>query len=198
MQLTSDLLTACTGANDSMAVRYAPHLDAAMQRFGITSPSAASCLLGQLAIESEGRDGPLSAMEEGLFYSDPNRLRTIFPSLFVRGPYRAEEYVRNPVGLSQLRYQGFHGRGLIQLTWRDTYAAAAKDLGFDYVAQPALVLQPMHAALTACWFFSVYKGCLPFAEQGDVYTITGLINGPARLKLAERKAVTAQAYRVLS
>lgn len=198
MQLTPEILARCTGATLDIATRYAPHLDAAMERFAINTTSSASCLLGQVAIESEGRDGPLSAMEEGLSYSDPNRLRAIFPSLFVRGIYRAEDYVRNPAGLSQLRYQGFHGRGLLQLTWRDTYAAASKDIGYDYVAHPELVLQPQHAALTACWFFAVYKGCLAAAELGDVYTITGRINGPARLKLAERKAATTQAYQVLS
>lgn len=198
MQLTPDLLARSTGATIGNATRFAPHLDAAMQRFAINTPSTAAGLLGQVAIESESPAGPLGTTEEGLSYRDPDRLRAIFPSLFVRGGYKAEEYVRNPAGLSQLRYQGFHGRGLIQLTWRDAYVAASKDLGYDYVAQPDLVLQPMHAALTACWFFAVYKGCLPAAEQGDVYAVTGLINGPARLKLTERKAITAQAYQVLS
>jgi putative chitinase len=188
----------CTGATRANAERYTLPLSDAMERFSITSPSAVGCLLGQLAIESEGRDGPFSVVEEDLYYKTPDRLRAVFPSLFVNGAYRAEDYVRNPGGLSQLRYKGFHGRGLIQLTWADAYRAASDALGFDYVADPALVLHPKHAALTACWFFAAYKGCLPAAERGDVYDITGRVNGPARLKLAERKAATARAYKVLS
>lgn len=65
-------------------------------------------------------------------------------------------------------------------------------------ANPELLLQPEHAALSACWFFAVFKDCLPAAECGDVYDITGRVNGPKRLKLAERKAATARAYKVLS
>lgn len=188
----------CTGATRANAERYAWPLSDGMERFSITSASAVACLLGQVSIESEGRDGPLSVVEEDLYYKTPDRLRAVFPSLFVKGAYRAEDYVRNPGGLSQLRYKGFHGRGLIQLTWADAYRAASDALGYDYVADPALVLQPKHAAMTACWFFAAYKGCLPAAERGDVYDITGRVNGLARLKLAERKAATARAYKVLS
>ena len=188
----------CTGATRANAERYAWPLGDAMERFSITSASAVACLLGQVAIESEGRGGPLSVVEEDLYYTTADRLREVFPSLFVKGAYRAEDYVRNPGGLSRLRYKGFHGRGLIQLTWADAYRAASDALGVDYVADPALVLQPTHATLTACWFFAAYKGCLPAAERGDVYDITGRVNGLKRLKLAERKAATARAYKVLS
>jgi putative chitinase len=191
-------LVACTGATQANAERFAVPLSEAMAQFSIASPSAVACLLGQVAIESEGAGGPLSAIEEGLYYSSPDRLREIFPSLFVKGGYKAEDYARNPSALSQLRYKGYHGRGLIQLTWIDTYRAAGEALGFDYVANPALVLQPTHAALTACWFFAAYKGCMPAAERGDVFEITGLVNGLARLKLEERKAVTARALGVLA
>ena len=191
-------LAACTGASTSNAERYAAHLRDGMDRFRITSASTAACLLGQLAVESEGRGGPLSMVEEDLYYTTSDRLRVVFPSLFVRGGHRAEDYVRNPAALSRLRYMGYHGRGLIQLTWRDAYKAASDALGFDYLGDPGLVLQPKHAALTACWFFADYKDCLPAAERGDVYDITGRVNGPARLKLAERKAITGKALKVLS
>lgn len=191
-------LAACTGASQASAERFAPHLSEGMDRFRINTVSTMAVLLGQMAIESEGRNGPLSVVEEDLYYTTADRLREIFPSLFVRGGHRAEDYVRNPGGLSQLRYKGYHGRGLIQLTWLDAYRAAGAALGLDLVANPGLVLQPRNAAMTACWFFAVFKGCLPAAERGDVYDVTGRVNGEARLKLAQRKAVTAQALGVLS
>lgn len=191
-------LAACTGATAANAARFAPHLADGMTRFGIASPRAISVFLGQVGIESEGKAGPLASVEEDLYYTTADRLRAVYPSLFVKGGYRAEQYLRNPSALSQLRYQGFHGRGLIQLTWRDAYVAAGKALGYDYVERPPLVCEPFHAALTACWFFAEYKACLPAAEVGDVYTVTGRINGAARLKLAERRALTDRAYRVLT
>lgn len=191
-------LIACTGAARVNAEKFGPHLAESMDAFGITSPSAAASFLGQVAVESESSAGPLSRVEEGLYYTTADRLREVFPSLFVKGPYRAEDYLRNPGGLSQLRYKGFHGRGLIQLTWVDAYRAASAALGIDYAADPSLVLQPRHAALTACWFFAVFKKCLPAAERRDVYEVTGKVNGEARLKLAERKAITERAYKVLS
>lgn len=191
-------LAACTGATTTNAERYSLHLSDGMERFRITSVSAVACLLGQVAVESEGRGGPLSVVEEDLYYTTADRLRAVFPSLFVKGGYRAEDYLRKPDALSWLRYLGYHGRGLIQLTWLDAYKAAGDALGFNYAGDPSLLLQPKHAALTACWFFADYKKCLPAAERGDVYDITGRVNGLARLKLAERKAITAKAFKELS
>ena len=192
--IDTQTLIDCTGATRANAERYVLHLADGMNRFRIHSDSAVAAFLGQLVIESE----TLSKVEEDLYYTTPARLREIFPSLFVQGGYRAEDYVRNPRALSMLRYKGFHGRGLIQLTWEDAYVAAGRALSADYRGNPGLLLLPEHAALSACWFFAVFKDCLPAAERGDVYDITGRVNGPKRLKLAERKTATARAYKVLS
>lgn len=192
--IDTQTLIDCIGATRGNAERYTLHLADGMNRFGIHTPNTMAAFLGQLTIESEA----LAKVEENLNYTTADRLREIFPSLFVQGGYRAEDYTRNPKGLSQLRYKGFHGRGLIQLTWEEAYVAAGKALGVGFRANPALLLEPQHAAMSACWFFAVYKDCLPAAERGDVYDLTGRVNGPKRLKLAERKAATARAYKVLS
>jgi len=195
--MDADTLARCTGATRADAERYAWHLTDAMARFAIDDNSMrTACFLGQCGVESDN----LTSMQEGLNYTTADRLRFIFPSLFVAakgGRYQAEDYVRNPKGLSALKYKGYHGRGLIQLTWAETYLAASKDLGFDYVARPELVLEPMHAALTACWFFAKHKPCLAPADLGDVKEVTRLVN-PALLKLAERQAITDKAYKLLS
>lgn len=192
--IDAQTLIDCTGASRANAERYVLHLADGMNRFGIHSPSAMAAFLGQLVIESD----VLQKVEEDLYYTTPARLREIFPGLFVQGGYRAEDYVRNPRALSVLRYKGFHGRGLIQLTWEDAYVAGGRAISADYRGNADLLLQPQHAALSACWVFAVFKDCLPAAERGDVYDITGRINGKARLKLAERKAATARAFKVLS
>ncbi|MDM0007204.1 glycoside hydrolase family 19 protein [Variovorax sp. J22G73] len=192
--IDTQTLINCTGATRANAERYVLHLADGMNRFRIHSDNAVAAFLGQLVIESD----TLDKVEEGLYYTTAARLREVFPSLFVQGGYRAEDYLRNPRALSALRYKGFHGRGLIQLTWEDAYVAAGKAMGVNYRDKPELLLQPLHAALSACWVFAQFKDCLPAAERGDVYDITGRINGKARLKLVERKAATARAYKVLS
>ena len=192
--MTPNLLAVCCGSSVANADIYAAHLTAAMDRFEINTPSRQAALLATIAIESER----LRKVEEGLYYTTADRLREVYPSLFgPRGQHRAEDYLRSIQGLSNLRYNGFHGRGLIQLTWLDAYSAAGSDLGYDYVHDPGLVKQPLHAALTACWFFAQYRKCLAPADAGDMYTVTGLVNGPARLQLAERKAQYLVALKAL-
>lgn len=191
--IDTQTLIDCTGATRADAERYTLYLADGMNRFRIHSPVAMAVFLGQLTVESD----KLEKVEEGLNYTTPERLRDIFPSLFVQGGYRAEDYVRNPRALSMLRYKGFHGRGLIQLTWEDAYIAAGKALSRDFRGDPSLLLQPQDAAMSACWFFAEYKGCLPAAQRGDVHEVTRLVNGPKRLKLAERKAATDRALKVL-
>ena len=192
--IDTQTLIDCTGATRENSQRDVLHLADGMNRFGIHSDSAIAAILGQLVFESEG----LEKVEENLLYTTAARLREIFPSLFVQGGYRAEDYVLNPRGVSQLRFKGFHGRGLIQLTWKDAYVAAGQALGADFSRHPELLREPSHKAQSACWFFAQYKDCLPAAECGDVYDITGRVNGPKRLKLVERKAATARAWKVLS
>lgn len=120
--IDTQTLIDCTGATRADAERYTLHLADGMNRFGIHTPNTIAGFLGQLTIESEA----LAKVEENLNYTTPDRLREIFPSLFVQGGYRAEDYTRNPKGLSQLRYKGCHGRGLIQLTWEEAYVAAGR------------------------------------------------------------------------
>lgn len=182
--MDAQLLARCTSAQFDRAQLFAEPLTAAMERFKINTKNRQACFLATVAVESDH----LEELEEGLGYSTADRLRLIFPSLFRTGKADAKDYVRNPKALSQLRYGGFHGRGLIQLTWEKNYKAAGDALGFDYVGNPDLLLQPEHAALTAAWFFSDHAHCLPAADALDMFDITGKVNGPKRLKLPERRS----------
>lgn len=192
--MDAQLLACCTGARLDRAQLFADELTAAMERFKIDTPRRQACFLATVAIESD----KLERLEEGLGYTTADRLRLIFPSLFRTGKADAKDYVRNPKALSQLRYGGFHGRGLIQLTWEKNYRAAGDALGFDYAGQPDLLLQPRHAALSAAWFFADFAHCLPAADALDMFDITGKVNGPQRLKLADRRMQMNFAMKALS
>lgn len=183
-KLDATLLARCTGATPFRAQPYAEPLRAAMALFAIDSVERAAPFLANVAVETRY----LNAVEEDLTYTTAARLREIFPSLFnpaSGGQYRAEEYVRNPAGLSRIKYSGYHGRGLMHLTWLDAYRAAGVALGHDYVGNPALVMEPTHAALTACWFWTEYKKLNPFADAGNLEEIRRRVNGKAMLGLAE-------------
>jgi putative chitinase len=174
------LIADCTGASMANAIRYADALTQAMDRFEINNESRQAAFLATISVES----AKLTAVEEGLYYKDPSRLAKIYPRAFDNAQ-EATPYARNPDGLSQLLYGGYHGRGLIQLTWEKNYKAAGESLGFDYLGQPVLLLEPEHAALTAGWFWFT-NGCNPPADRGDMKAVTRIVNGPALMHLAER------------
>jgi len=180
MKLTIEEIARATGAKYSDAKVYADHLNAYMDARQINTPRRVSAFLATVAIESSH----LTAVEEGLYYRDPVRLLGIYPRAF-KTAQAALPYARNPKGLSELLYQGYHGRGLIQLTWKKNYQAAGEALGYDYVGQPELLLQPKHAAMTACWYWAM-NGCNEAADRGDMDDVTRRVNGPKRMHLVER------------
>lgn len=178
--LTAKEIARATGALEANAAKYRDALNEAMERCVINTPKRRAAFLATVGVESAW----LSAVEEGLYYKDPARLLKIFPRAFPNLA-AAAKYTRNPGALSKLLYNGYHGRGLIQLTWEDNYREAGEALGYDYVSNPNLLLQPKHAALTAAWFWES-RGCNQLADDGDMEQITRRINGPAKLHLAER------------
>lgn len=180
-----ETLAVAASANPTDAIKYADWLDAAMERFMINKTKKRKAMfIAQCAIESSY----LAKVEEGLYYKDAQYLANTYPSEFGRSAARAQPYTRNPQGFSQLRYQGFHGRGLIQLTWKENYQAASLYFGIDFVAQPDLLLQPEFAALTAAWYFTVFRPCLELSDQDDVVEVTRKINGNALMHLDKRQA----------
>jgi len=128
----------------------------------------------------------LTATEEGLYYSSAERLAGIFKRAFNGDVSAALPFTKNPKALSQKLYQGFHGRGLIQLTWEKNYRLCGDALGVDFVAHPELLSSPQYAALSAAWFWKT-NGCNEAADKSDMDLVTKIVNGPAKLHLAERK-----------
>lgn len=190
--MTLDELMAATSAPYGNAEVLHPHIDEAMRTFEIDSVLRQAAFLATVAVESQN----LTKLEEGLYYRDPARLARIYPRAF-KNAAAAEPYARNPEGLSELLYKGYHGRGLIQLTWRRNYERASDALGYDYVRYPEMVAEPKHAALTAAWFWQE-NGCNEAADDGDMRAVTRIVNGPALMHLAERESQYDVALEVLS
>ncbi|WP_315127189.1 glycoside hydrolase family 19 protein [Comamonas antarctica] len=179
--LTESLIAASTGATPANATRFRDALNTAMARFQINTPRRQAAFLATVGVESTR----LTATEEDLYYRDPARLARIYPRAF-KTALAAQPYTRNPKALGELLYKGYWGRGLIQLTWEKNYRAATEALGYDYLRLPHIVTEPLHAALTAGWYWSTNR-CNEAADKGDMREVTRLVNGPALMHLAERQ-----------
>ena len=182
MLTVEEIARACRSTLED-ANRFCGPLNEAMRRFDISTPRRQAAFLATVAVES----AYLRTTRENLNYTKPERLVALFPRAF-KTVAQAEPYTRNPVALGDKLYNGYFGRGLIQLTFEANYIAAGDALGYDYVRYPAMVEQPTHAALTAAWFWDD-RGCNELADMGDMSEITRRVNGPKRLHLDERTAL---------
>jgi putative chitinase len=191
------------GLSPTAAKTFAVPLQAACERYNIQTPNRLGGLVGQLMIESQG----FTRLEENLFYTTPARIAAVWPSRF-KSAAEAAPFARNPQRLANRVYAGkigngdeasgdgwrYRGRGLKQLTGRGNYDEARVRIGVDYVARPEIVAEPVHAALTAAWFFARHS-CNPLADEGQWDAITRKVNGPAMLQASQRRAATLKAVR---
>lgn len=178
-------------------------LEDTFAKYDINTPKRQAAFIGQCAHESNN----FKTLEENLNYS-PEGLMRVWPSRFP-DLQTAMKYAHNPDAIANKVYGGrmgngpeesgdgakYHGRGLIQLTGKETYDNCGKAIGVDLINQPGLLAQPDYAALSAGWFWNK-KGLNALADAGDYETMTKRING-GLLGLDDRKAKIAKALQVL-
>lgn len=172
--LTADQLIQIAGAN-------APHdrlrelissVNQTLERYQINTALRIAHFIAQVAHESDC----FNAMEEyasGEDYEGRDDLGNTQPGDGVR----------------------FKGRGLIQLTGRSNYAAFAKAMNVDFIAQPTLVAQAPYAVLVAGWFWDNNQ-LNSLADQDDLRAVTRTINGGYN-GLEDREKYLQVAKRVL-
>ena len=203
-QITA-IMPACPDAE-----AWTPALNSAMQRFEIATAERMAAFLAQLAHES----GQMKRLAENLNYS-AQRLMQVWPARFPTLG-KALQYERNPQKLANYVYAkrlgngdeasgdgwNYRGRGLVQLTGRGNYRAAALGIGMPLEEQPELLEQPAAAALSAAWFWKSH-GLNELADDQnndddteDFKTITKRING-GTIGMKERMALWEKAKGVL-
>ncbi len=180
---------------------HASALEEARQTSSVTTPRRLCHFMGQIFVETGG----FTSMVEGLNYRDPKRLDGLFSA--VRGIEDARaliklggEAIANRVYANRLGNgneasgDGFRyrGSGYKQLTGRSNYREIGGIVGLDIESNPELAREPKAAAGIAFSFWDARK-CSPLADAGDVEGVTGKINGPAKVALAERRAATNRA-----
>jgi len=194
------------GIAPTQARQFLAPLLAACARFSINTPARIAGFVAQCRVESAG----FTALEEGLFYRDPQRIMRIWPTR-VTTMEHAQHLARNPKGLANVVYAGwlgngdtasgdgwrFRGRGLKQLTGKANYTDAATELNRPYVTSPELVAMPDDACMTAAWFWHTNKlNILADSAQWDA--ITRAVNGRGMLQKAERRQYSEEAVSVFA
>lgn len=178
-------------------------LEDTFAKYDINTPKRQAAFIGQCAHESAN----FKTLEENLNYK-PESLMRVWPSRFP-DLATAMKYAHDPIKIANKVYGGrmgngpeesgdgskYHGRGLIQLTGKESYDNCGKAIGVDLINQPGLLAQPDLAALSAGWFWNK-KGLNALADAGDFETMTKRING-GLLGLDDRKAKIAKALSVL-
>ena len=180
--MTAEQLARAIKCQIGRAEKWLPHLSAAMARFHIDTPDRQAAFLAQIAHESLR----LSVLEENLNYS-AEALQKLFGRYFT--PQEARLYARRPEQIANRIYSNrmgngpessgdgwrYRGRGPIQITGKNNYAACGQALGLDFVAHPELLVIPSNGALAAGWYWS-RVGANGYADRGDFDGVSDLIN----------------------
>ena len=171
-----------------------------LDQFGISeSPLRMAHFMAQVLHECGG----LTIQFESLNYS-AERLPKVWPSRFQpTGPLNPNAYAHNPQKLANEVYgrrmgntapgDGFayRGRGLLQLTGKDSYREATEILRRSFPDAPDFVQAP-DEVISADWCVKVaaaewrQKGCNEKADADSITQVTRAING-GLIGLAERK-----------
>jgi putative chitinase len=176
-------------------------------KFEINTPLRLAHFLAQCGHES----GEFKLTQENLNYSAKG-LNGIFKKYF-ETEADAKPYERNPQKIANKVYGNrmgngaeasgdgwkYHGRGFIQLTGKDNYAAFGKSIGADTVNNPDLVAS-QYALASAAWFFNkngLHKMADGGANDATVTSITKRVNG-GTIGLPDRIAHFNEFYKLLA
>lgn len=176
---------------------------------GIQNPRELAAFMGQMQVESRS----FASMHENLGYS-AERLHEVFPDRNGMNTLaEARDVVRG--GREQIAetiYGGrwgrdnlgntepgdgwrFHGRGYVQLTGRDNYERAGRELGLDLATNPDLASDRANAANIAVHYWQ--SRVVPHGNQFNVREATHDINGGYN-HLRERGQAVEQWERMLT
>lgn len=178
------------GITEQLAVRWFPHIIAAMKEFGIVEPEHQAMFIAQAGHESRG----FSRLVESMDYSIAGladfvrygRLTQEQANVLGRRSYEKVLPIERQRAIANLVYSKrmgnngptdgwfYLGRGLIQITGLNNYRDCGNGLKVDLVKQPELLAQDEYAARSAAWYFVKY-GCLKYTD--DLMRVTQIING---------------------
>lgn len=207
--LTAAQITAAIGCTEAAAARYATPLSITCERYHLDTPARLAAFLAQIGHES----ARLARVTENLNYSAtglaltwPNRYRggDGQPNATAQRLHRNPEAIANHVYADRLgngpEHTGdgwrYRGRGLIQITGRENYAAVSRGLGINAITHPEILESPLYAALSAGWYWHT-RNLNALADAADHVAITRRINGGTH-GLDDRLALARRALQALA
>lgn len=184
MLISKDLLVNGGVCSADIADKWVDALNETCERFQINTPLRIAGFLSQVGHESGG----LRFVSENLNYRAESLMRvwpSRFPSIEKANAYAMQpEKIANHVYCDRMgngdEASGdgwkYRGRGLIQLTGLDNYAAFAMACDNEALTKPDLVAEPKLAAESAGWFWDTRK-LNNYADEQNVVGMTKRING---------------------
>lgn len=177
-----------------------------LKQSGIESPKAHANVLATVKAESN-----FKVQSENLNYSSPERIQAVFGKRRIPTVDFAQQFVKNPEALANHVYKttdgnsaegdGFkyRGRGFIQHTGKNQYAAIAKFTGVDTLSNPDALNSPEVAAKAIPWFLLSYKKMKPedIENMSKVNKAIAFAD-PTGKKAQEREASAQQIYTSMS
>lgn len=177
--MTPQQLAQALGVSFNRANLWAQPITGAMAEFGVDSFDRRTMFVAQIGHES----GLLRYTAE------------------LWGPTPAQSRYEDRADLGNVQpgdgYR-FRGRGLIQITGRANYKAAASALSLPLIDHPELLEVPQHAVRSAAWWWQAH-GCSELADGGGeaaLIQVTRRINGGLN-GLDARRALYLQAREFL-
>ena len=155
--MTPTVLANSTGSSLLRAAMFQPLIDKAAPEFEINTQERMAAFLAQVGHESGG----LRYLTE------------------IWGPTPAQRRYEGRVDLGNTRPGDglrFLGRGLIQITGRNNYAAESIASGIDFLANPQRLAEPLNAVRSAMRYWQTH-GCNELADVGDYKAATRAVNG---------------------
>lgn len=174
---------------------YEPFLEEVFEKYQINTPLRKAHFLAQLKHES----GNFTRVQENFNYTTPERLFKVFTKYFDTNKNKVMDlaelqimrgYVGKPEKLASYVYANrmgngniqsgdgwkHRGKGLIQLTGKDTQTRYAKSVGINIDKDPDFLLQPKYAVDSAGWFWN-QNNLNILADKDELTKISIKING---------------------
>lgn len=182
-----------------------------LPKYDICNVNRVAAFLAQTGHESNG----FTVLEENLNYSAAG-MAAVWPKRFSTGVGAkpapntlAFKLNRNPEAIANVVYANrmgngneasgdgwrYRGRGPLQITGHDNYAAVAKGAGVPLDKAVEFMTTPTGAVVSACWYWSGHK-LNALADAGDMVAITKAING-GTIGLADRQTRYNSAIAIL-
>jgi putative chitinase len=201
-----DLLDPLRGSIPDKIIAELPRF---MNLYQINTKLRLAHFLAQCAQESGGFARVVESMNygvEGLLETFGDRIPSeAFARSIARDPVAIGNFVYANINGNGDVASGdgyrFRGRGYIQLSQRNNYAAFNRVVSDDVVSNPDLVATDKYALWVSAWFWDTNR-LNPIADRGPgdqiVSDVTRIVNGPARDALVKRQQFFEDFYNQLS